>query len=116
MRAAEAAAKGTAPKAISSHLARMGDLGNVPRQEKKFKVCVYAYTLRVEIHDVMPVVFERSKLYMYECGRAHRGDWGGYDLACCSYDTVDLVSPPSRNGGCCLFHRTRLAVTKREAP
>lgn len=38
MRAAEAAAKGTAPKAISGHLVRMGDLGNVPRQEKKFKV------------------------------------------------------------------------------
>lgn len=38
IRAAGAAAKGSAPKAISGHLVRIGDLGNVPRQEKKFKV------------------------------------------------------------------------------
>lgn len=35
--AASNASKGVAPKALSAHLVRMGDLGNVPRQEKKFK-------------------------------------------------------------------------------
>lgn len=44
-RAAAAAASGTAPKAISGHLARMGDLGNVPRQEKKFKVHTTNYVV-----------------------------------------------------------------------
>lgn len=38
-RAALNASKGVAPKALSGNLVRMGDLGNVPRQEKKFKVC-----------------------------------------------------------------------------
>ena len=39
MLAANNASSGVAPKPLSAHLVRMGDLGNVPRQEKKFKVC-----------------------------------------------------------------------------
>ncbi|CAN0049726.1 unnamed protein product, partial [Hapterophycus canaliculatus] len=35
--AASNAATGVAPKPLCHHLIRMGDLGNVPRQEKKFK-------------------------------------------------------------------------------
>lgn len=35
--AAGNASNGTAPKPLCAHLVRMGDLGNVPRQEKKFK-------------------------------------------------------------------------------
>ena len=37
-RAAANASQGVAPKALSDNLIRMGELGNVPRQEKKFKV------------------------------------------------------------------------------
>lgn len=36
--AASNASSGVAPKPLCAHLVRMGDLGNVPRQEKKFKV------------------------------------------------------------------------------
>ncbi|CAM9730895.1 unnamed protein product [Ascophyllum nodosum] len=36
-RAAANASQGVAPKALSDNLIRMGELGNVPRQEKKFK-------------------------------------------------------------------------------
>lgn len=36
--AANNASSGVAPKPLCTHLVRMGDLGNVPRQEKKFKV------------------------------------------------------------------------------
>ncbi|CAM9449539.1 unnamed protein product [Laminaria digitata] len=36
-RAATNASKGNAPKPLCANLVRMGDLGNVPRQEKKFK-------------------------------------------------------------------------------
>ncbi|CAM9767800.1 unnamed protein product [Ectocarpus fasciculatus] len=35
--AASNASSGVAPKPLCAHLVRMGDLGNVPRQEKKFK-------------------------------------------------------------------------------
>lgn len=38
MLAASAAERGEAPSGISALLSRMGSLGNVPRQEKKFKV------------------------------------------------------------------------------
>lgn len=38
LRASANASKGMAPKALSGNLVRMADLGNVPRQEKKFKV------------------------------------------------------------------------------
>ena len=40
--AAGKASAGTAPKPLCAHLVRMGDLGNVPRQEKKFKVIILA--------------------------------------------------------------------------
>lgn len=36
--AAQNASSGAAPKPLCAQLVRMGDLGNVPRQEKKFKV------------------------------------------------------------------------------
>lgn len=41
--AAGNASNGTAPKPLCAHLVRMGDLGNVPRQEKKFKASLRQY-------------------------------------------------------------------------
>lgn len=51
IRAASSAAKGEAPKDISAFLCRMGDMGNIPRQEKKFKVkdCMFYSEKFVEV-------------------------------------------------------------------
>lgn len=62
--AANNASTGVAPKPLCAHLVRMGDLGNVPRQEKKFKVSHTVSVLGVCVGKLRraPSVYQKFKV------------------------------------------------------